>query len=146
MCCGFSPYSADIIFAGTQAGSVLLWDLREFSLWHGVEGNLVENFYLLEVVDGHHREVRNPTYSTDGLFRDNHQGKVVRIGPVSSATAERSRMAEDDTSEARNSSAEIFRPKIIPDCVIGRVFCAEGLDSGRGHEYGPVRSLRPDSF
>ena len=68
ICCTFGPDSSSTIIAGTAAGTLVVWDLREYSLMHSFG-------YL-----GDHKiEVRRPTYSTDGLFKDNHEYPVVNM-------------------------------------------------------------------
>ncbi|XP_033099658.1 WD repeat-containing protein 60-like isoform X2 [Anneissia japonica] len=75
-CCCFSPSKTSSVFAGTEDGSVVAWDLREPSFMH--------SFYP---VNEGKVEVQVPTYSTDGVSNeDNHHSCVVSIQPVVSIT------------------------------------------------------------
>ncbi len=68
--CGLSPGGGHVAFAGTADGSLLLWDLREPPAHH-----------TSEVVDGQISVLRGPTFSSDGLYADNH------LSPITAAMA-----------------------------------------------------------
>uniref|UniRef100_A0A673LC47 WD repeat domain 60 n=1 Tax=Sinocyclocheilus rhinocerous TaxID=307959 RepID=A0A673LC47_9TELE len=71
-CCCFSPGKVTLVFAGTEVGSVVVWDLREHS---GTHLNLVVGKEVWTL--------RYPTFSTDAvLSRVGHLSPVVSIEPV----------------------------------------------------------------
>uniref|UniRef100_A0A8C2QF71 Cytoplasmic dynein 2 intermediate chain 1 n=1 Tax=Cricetulus griseus TaxID=10029 RepID=A0A8C2QF71_CRIGR len=71
-CCCFSPVKAFLLFAGTEHGSVVLWDLREDSRIH----NYVRLSNCLWAF-------RTPTFSTDGVLMSvNHRSPLQAIEPV----------------------------------------------------------------
>ncbi|XP_043100036.1 cytoplasmic dynein 2 intermediate chain 1 isoform X1 [Puntigrus tetrazona] len=74
-CCCFSPGKVKLVFAGTEVGSVVVWDLREHS---GSHSNLVVGKEVWTL--------RYPTFSTDAVLSDvGHQSPVVSIEPVLAA-------------------------------------------------------------
>eukprot|EP01116_Phalansterium_solitarium_P014916 TRINITY_DN3282_c0_g1_i4.p1 TRINITY_DN3282_c0_g1~~TRINITY_DN3282_c0_g1_i4.p1 ORF type:complete len:859 (-),score=214.36 TRINITY_DN3282_c0_g1_i4:147-2651(-) len=90
----FSPDRGYLVFAGSAAGSVALWDLREYSYLHPPRD-----------VGGKSLEIRNPTYSSDSLFGENHASPVSRI----LATA-RSRSADglaEDEADAESQRGNL---------------------------------------
>ncbi|CAH1241722.1 WDR60 [Branchiostoma lanceolatum] len=71
-CCCFSPTRPTLAFAGTDHGSVVVWDLRELSSMHFVY-KVGEDEWL----------IRSPTYTTDGVFgTESHHGAVNSLVPV----------------------------------------------------------------
>eukprot|EP00058_Branchiostoma_floridae_P018614 XP_002604103.1 hypothetical protein BRAFLDRAFT_71608 [Branchiostoma floridae] len=72
-CCCFSPTRPTLAFAGTDHGSVVVWDLRELSSMHFVY-KVGEDEWL----------IRSPTYTTDGVFGTDlgHHGAVNALVPV----------------------------------------------------------------
>ncbi|XP_035657384.1 WD repeat-containing protein 60-like [Branchiostoma floridae] len=72
-CCCFSPTRPTLAFAGTDHGSVVVWDLRELSSMHFVY-KVGEDEWL----------IRSPTYTTDGVFGTDlgHHGTVKSLVPV----------------------------------------------------------------
>ncbi|XP_019613494.1 PREDICTED: WD repeat-containing protein 60-like [Branchiostoma belcheri] len=71
-CCCFSPTRPTLAFAGTNHGSVVVWDLRELSSMHFVYKVGQEEWLI-----------RSPTYTTDGVLgSDNHHGPVNSLVPV----------------------------------------------------------------
>ena len=67
-CCVLSPGLGNIVVAGTEEGSLVVWDLSESANLHYSEDAVTLNI---------HGGVRRPTYTTDALtFRDdNHLGQ-----------------------------------------------------------------------
>ncbi|XP_066300331.1 cytoplasmic dynein 2 intermediate chain 1-like [Branchiostoma lanceolatum] len=71
-CCCFSPTRPTLAFAGTDHGSVVVWDLRELFSMHFVY-KVGEDEWL----------IRSPTYTTDGVFgTESHHGAVNSLVPV----------------------------------------------------------------
>ncbi|KAJ8036082.1 WD repeat-containing protein 60 [Holothuria leucospilota] len=98
-CCAWSPTKATMAFAGTEDGSVMVWDLREPS-----------NMHQHHTVDGDTLLVRVPTFSTDGILsEDAHNSGVVTLLPI--VTAEDSLRASmpqgQQTAEVSDSSFQI---------------------------------------
>lgn len=56
-CCCFAPIKPNLVFAGTDCGSVLAWDLQESPTTH-------EKIH----VGGEETTFRYPSYSTDGIY------------------------------------------------------------------------------
>ncbi|XP_060731276.1 cytoplasmic dynein 2 intermediate chain 1 isoform X2 [Tachysurus vachellii] len=70
--CCFSPGKATLVFAGTDIGSVLVWDLREHSGSH-LHIRVCEEKWTL----------RHPTFSTDAVLSGvGHFSPVVSVEPV----------------------------------------------------------------
>ncbi|MCJ8731177.1 hypothetical protein PDJAM_G00196410 [Pangasius djambal] len=70
--CCFSPGKATLVFAGTDVGSVLVWDLREHSGSHSHIRVCEEEWTL-----------RHPTFSTDAVMSGaGHFSSVVSVEPV----------------------------------------------------------------
>ncbi|KAF4088718.1 hypothetical protein AMELA_G00058030 [Ameiurus melas] len=70
--CCFSPGKAALVFAGTDVGSVLVWDLREHSGSHSHVRVCEEEWTL-----------RQPTFSTDAVLSGaGHFSAVVSVEPV----------------------------------------------------------------
>ncbi|XP_060771581.1 cytoplasmic dynein 2 intermediate chain 1 [Neoarius graeffei] len=70
--CCFSPGKATLVFAGTDVGSVLVWDLREHSSSHSHIRVCEEEWTL-----------RHPTFSTDAVLSGaGHFSSVVSVEPV----------------------------------------------------------------
>ncbi|XP_053485843.1 cytoplasmic dynein 2 intermediate chain 1 isoform X3 [Ictalurus furcatus] len=70
--CCFSPGKAALVFAGTDVGSVLVWDLREHSGSHSHVRVCEEEWTL-----------RHPTFSTDAVLSGaGHFSSVVSVEPV----------------------------------------------------------------
>ncbi|XP_038047961.1 cytoplasmic dynein 2 intermediate chain 1-like [Patiria miniata] len=70
--CCFSPIKSTFVFAGTDEGAIVAWDLREPSSMH----------QSMHKDDGQ-LPLRVPTYSTYGASRDdNHQSPIVKVQPV----------------------------------------------------------------
>ncbi|XP_026071354.1 WD repeat-containing protein 60 isoform X1 [Carassius auratus] len=87
-CCCFSPGKVTLVFAGTEIGSVVVWDLREHS---GTHVNLVVGKELWTL--------RYPTFSTDAVLSVvGHLSPVVSIEPV---------LATADTSSKSTLTADI---------------------------------------
>ncbi|XP_058638150.1 cytoplasmic dynein 2 intermediate chain 1 isoform X2 [Onychostoma macrolepis] len=87
-CCCFSPGKVTLVFAGTEVGSVVVWDLRERS---GTHLNLV--------VDKEVWTLRYPTFSTDAVLSGvGHLSPVVSIEPV---------LATADTSSKSTLTADV---------------------------------------
>ncbi|XP_033624364.1 WD repeat-containing protein 60-like isoform X1 [Asterias rubens] len=73
--CCFSPIKTAFAFAGTADGAILIWDLREPSSMH----HRIQN-------DGIQLCVRVPTYSTNGVHKDEgHQCAVVTVQPLTTS-------------------------------------------------------------
>ncbi|XP_016528678.1 WD repeat-containing protein 60 isoform X1 [Poecilia formosa] len=76
-CCCFSPGKSTLVFAGTQVGSVVLWDLREYA----------SNHYRLKIGD-HEWTLRHPTFSTDAVMSGSgHVSPVTSVEVVPSFVA-----------------------------------------------------------
>ncbi|XP_054548759.1 cytoplasmic dynein 2 intermediate chain 1 isoform X2 [Talpa occidentalis] len=74
-CCCVSPSTAFLLFAGTEHGSVLVWDLREDARLHRFL-RLDDGFWTL----------RTATFSTDGVLTPvNHRSPLQAIEPVSTS-------------------------------------------------------------
>ncbi|XP_016094548.1 WD repeat-containing protein 60-like isoform X3 [Sinocyclocheilus grahami] len=87
-CCCFSPGKVTLVFAGTEIGSVVVWDLREHS---GTHLNLVVGKEVWTL--------RYPTFSTDAVLSVvGHLSPVVSIEPV---------LATADTSSKSTLTADI---------------------------------------
>ncbi|TUF20352.1 WD repeat-containing protein 60 [Bagarius yarrelli] len=70
--CCFSPGKATLVFAGTDVGSVLVWDLREPSSSH-THIRVCEEVWTL----------RHPTFSTDAVLSGlGHFSSVVSVEPI----------------------------------------------------------------
>ncbi|XP_027001310.2 cytoplasmic dynein 2 intermediate chain 1 isoform X3 [Tachysurus fulvidraco] len=70
--CCFSPGKATLVFAGTDVGSVLVWDLREHSGSH-LHIRVCEEEWTL----------RHPTFSTDAVLSGvGHFSPIVSVEPV----------------------------------------------------------------
>ncbi|KAK2860052.1 hypothetical protein Q7C36_004218 [Tachysurus vachellii] len=70
--CCFSPGKATLVFAGTDIGSVLVWDLREHSGSH-LHIRVCEEKWTL----------RHPTFSTDAVLSGvGHFSPIVSVEPV----------------------------------------------------------------
>ncbi|XP_066579794.1 cytoplasmic dynein 2 intermediate chain 1 isoform X2 [Amia ocellicauda] len=77
-CCCFSPGNATLVFAGTDDGSVVVWDLREHSTLH----------YSMKIGDNEWT-LRYPTFSTDAvLATSSHFCPVRAVEPVPVIAAE----------------------------------------------------------
>uniref|UniRef100_A0A8C3U0F1 Dynein 2 intermediate chain 1 n=1 Tax=Catharus ustulatus TaxID=91951 RepID=A0A8C3U0F1_CATUS len=75
MCCCFSPSKATLVFAGTEDGSLLVWDLREDSRMHPCM-----------MITGTEWTFRVPTFSTDGILNSvNHTSPILAVEPVSTS-------------------------------------------------------------
>ena len=70
-CCCTIPRKPFLVVAGSQDGSLFLWDLRE----------PIDKHVRMDI-RGRMRHVQYPTYSTDWLASDNHQDQVVKVLPV----------------------------------------------------------------
>ncbi|KAL1271191.1 hypothetical protein QQF64_030207 [Cirrhinus molitorella] len=87
-CCCFSPGKVTLVFAGTEVGSVVVWDLREHT---GTHLNLVVGQEVWTL--------RYPTFSTDAVLSGvGHLSPVVSIEPV---------VATADTSSKSTLTADI---------------------------------------
>ncbi|XP_016406933.1 WD repeat-containing protein 60-like [Sinocyclocheilus rhinocerous] len=87
-CCCFSPGKVTLVFAGTEIGSVVVWDLREHS---GTHLNLVVGKEVWTLC--------YPTFSTDAVLSVvGHLSPVVSIEPV---------LATADTSSKSTLTADI---------------------------------------
>ncbi|XP_073693301.1 cytoplasmic dynein 2 intermediate chain 1-like [Garra rufa] len=87
-CCCLSPGKVTLVFAGTDVGSVVVWDLREHSGTH-----------LNMVVGQEVWTLRYPTFSTDAVLSGvGHLSPVVSIEPV---------LATADTSSKSALTADI---------------------------------------
>jgi hypothetical protein len=87
--CIFGPDNTHVVIAGTKAGNVALWDLREFSYLHPIFGIIIVYYIVLLIValevNGESLEIQYPTYSTDSLYNENHSSPVVKIMPLPNA-------------------------------------------------------------
>ncbi|KAK5877740.1 hypothetical protein CesoFtcFv8_025218 [Champsocephalus esox] len=88
-CCCFSPGKAELVFAGTSVGSVLLWDLREDT----------EGHYGLQVGE-RDWTFRLPTFSTDAVMSGSgHLSSVTSVEVVpSSSSSDVPLLASEDES------------------------------------------------
>ncbi|XP_038153811.1 cytoplasmic dynein 2 intermediate chain 1 isoform X2 [Cyprinodon tularosa] len=76
-CCCFSPGKSTLVFAGTQVGSVVLWDLRENS----------SNHYKLKIGEDEWT-FRHPTFSTDAVMSSpGHASPVASVEVIPSFVA-----------------------------------------------------------
>lgn len=75
-CVGCDHARAHIIFAGTEEGSIAVWDLREDTAVHRclLEPNLSEEGSV-----GHTHVLRQASFSTDYMATENHESSVRRI-------------------------------------------------------------------
>lgn len=88
-CCCFSPHKASLVFAGTDDGSVVLWDLREPVSMH-VRDQMTMYTWTPRV----------PTFTTAGISSSNHSVPICCITPLSvltghSRSSDESSVAED---------------------------------------------------
>ena len=86
--CGLSPLHASIAFAGTAEGTVQVWDMRELSAFHQTE-----------IVNRQVSVLRRPTYSTDGLYGDNHEAPICRVMAVVARSSGETRSVADGDSQ-----------------------------------------------
>ncbi|XP_050969705.1 cytoplasmic dynein 2 intermediate chain 1 isoform X2 [Labeo rohita] len=96
-CCCFSPGKVTLVFAGTEVGSVVVWDLREHS---GTHLNLVVGKEVWTL--------RYPTFSTDAVLSGvGHLSPVVSIEPVVATADTSSKSATADIDESLGLSFQL---------------------------------------
>lgn len=131
-CCCFSPGNT-LVFAGTEVGSVVLWDLREYA----------NNHYRLKI-DNYEWTFRHPTFSTDAVMSSqSHVSPVNSIEVVPSFEAGGLRQgvpllaSEDELTGLSFQLASLDESGVINFWVV--VELAKGNEAGSPTELG----LRP---